>query len=432
VDPPDCRLPARRRLIVRVLFCSTGGTGHLRPMLPLATALRRRGHHLAWATSPDALPALHDNGFELFAAGPDMPAARRAYRQRWPQATTLAAQARAAHTFPRLFGDVIAHAMLDPLAAIVDRWQPDMVIGEPAALAAPLVCAQRRIPNPTHAYGLRVPHALLASAMQAFGPRWRAAGLAPPADGGLYRTAYVDIAPPSLQGPVDSVEGPVLRLRPASAGAGRDRHRSPVSRADADSGADPIDPADEGAPAPARAHSIPAHLRTALAHGTRPRVYLTFGTVFNDSAPLRQAAAALATLDAVVVVTVGADGDPASLDGLPPRVHVERFVDQQALLPWCDAVVSHGGAGTVLGAAAHGLPQLLLPQAADQFRNSAALARVGAGRALPTGDRSQAAIAHALADVLASIPMRDAACRIAREIAAMPDADTVAARLEHV
>ena len=52
---------------MRVLFCTTGGLGHLLPLRPLAQALRRLGHEVAWVTAPDACPALQGEGFDLFA-----------------------------------------------------------------------------------------------------------------------------------------------------------------------------------------------------------------------------------------------------------------------------------------------------------------------------------------------------------------------------
>ena len=78
-------------------------------------------------------------------------------------------------------------------------------------------------------------------------------------------------------------------------------------------------------------------------------------------------------------MTVGPHGDPAALGPQPAHVMVERYVSQTAVLPLCAAVVSHGGSGTVFGAAGLGLPQVCLPQAADQFRNTAGVVGSGAG-----------------------------------------------------
>ena len=57
---------------MRVLFCTTGGLGHLLPLRPLAFALRHRGHDIAWVTAPDALPRLEGEGFDSVPGWPDV------------------------------------------------------------------------------------------------------------------------------------------------------------------------------------------------------------------------------------------------------------------------------------------------------------------------------------------------------------------------
>jgi UDP:flavonoid glycosyltransferase YjiC (YdhE family) len=79
---------------------------------------------------------------------------------------------------------------------------------------------------------------------------------------------------------------------------------------------------------------------------TRPRVYLTLGTVsFGAVEVLSRAVAEIAALDVDVLVTVGPEGEPAALGELPDNVHVERFVAQSAVLPLVDLIVHHGGTG---------------------------------------------------------------------------------------
>jgi UDP:flavonoid glycosyltransferase YjiC (YdhE family) len=129
-------------------------------------------------------------------------------------------------------------------------------------------------------------------------------------------------------------------------------------------------------------------------------------------------------------VTVGPDGDLHGLARLGAHVHVHRFIDQGALLPYCDAVVSHGGAGAMLGAAAHGVPHLVLPQAADHFRNARALARVDAGRAVQLQHQTVEAVTSELSTVLASGELSAGAALLARDMADMPDATAAAGMLE--
>ena len=83
-------------------------------------------------------------------------------------------------------------------------------------------------------------------------------------------------------------------------------------------------------------------------------------------------------------------------------------------------MVSHGGSGTFLAALGHGLPQLCLPQAADQFRNAQGAVRTGAGLALPPDDATPEAVAHALRRILVEDSFRDAAAGLAEDIRAMP------------
>ena len=73
-------------------------------------------------------------------------------------------------------------------------------------------------------------------------------------------------------------------------------------------------------------------------------------------------------------------------------MRVRRFVPQAELLPHCTAVVTHGGSGSMLGALAHGLPLLVVPQGADQFSNADRVVAAGAGLALQPDELSPSAV----------------------------------------
>ena len=158
-------------------------------------------------------------------------------------------------------------------------------------------------------------------------------------------------------------------------------------------------------------------------------MYVTLGTVQNRLPLLAPAVAALARLPVRVLVTVGPDGDPDALGPQPDHVHVERWVDQPRVLQHCDVVVSHAGSGTFLGALAEGLPQLCLPQAADQFRNSEGAARAGVAVVLHPEESSPDAIASAVGALLTDEALHRRARGVADEIAAMPSPDDVVERL---
>jgi UDP:flavonoid glycosyltransferase YjiC (YdhE family) len=91
-------------------------------------------------------------------------------------------------------------------------------------------------------------------------------------------------------------------------------------------------------------------------------------------------------------------------------------------------VVAHGGSGTILGALAHGLPLLVVPQGADQHANADAIVEAGAGRCLARDETTVDAIRDSVRALLRNPGHRVAAQRVRAEIEAMPTAaETVSA-----
>ena len=117
--------------------------------------------------------------------------------------------------------------------------------------------------------------------------------------------------------------------------------------------------------------------RAGATSGRTRTVYFTLGTVFHvESGDLMERVLeGLREVPAQIVVTVGRERSPSELGPQPAHVRIERFVPQAEILPRCDAVVSHGGSGSVLGALAHGIPLVLLPIGADQPLNARAAKR---------------------------------------------------------
>jgi UDP:flavonoid glycosyltransferase YjiC (YdhE family) len=103
-------------------------------------------------------------------------------------------------------------------------------------------------------------------------------------------------------------------------------------------------------------------------------------------------------------------------------VIISTYIPQHDILPWCDAVVAHGGSGTVLGALAHGLPMLVIPQGADQWSNADKVVTAGAGVQLLREELSVDAVRECVAALLGEPSYREAASNIEAEIRAMPSA----------
>lgn len=387
---------------MRILFCASPGVGHVEPMVPLLRALLLRGHAVAWAGAIESHARARALGVQqCFAVGPSSADTRSEYQRRWPQPANRANPAIDPLVFPRRFGALLAPAMLDPLIRAIEAWSAVLVISELGVLAAPLACRLTGCRQVTHGFGMPPPADVLDQAADAFAGFWRSRTSGPPPpQAGLFSHLYLDIYPHRLQ-TADRLRAARCQcLRPGTP-RGRDSAHPP--------------------------HGMLARFSE---FNDWPLVYLTFGTVVNQAAGLATAANALGGLKVRLLVTVGSDGDPNLLNPLPANVHVERFVDQSELLPQCDLVVSHGGSGTFLATLAHGLPQLVLPQGADQFINASALERSGAGMALRAGDMGVGRVQEYAQRLLTDRAYRDQATRIAGEISAMPDAEEVAIRLE--
>ena len=162
----------------------------------------------------------------------------------------------------------------------------------------------------------------------------------------------------------------------------------------------------------------------------QPLVYVTFGTVFNrDLSLIATVVDGVRALPVDVVVTLGPGNDPAALGEQPPNVQVAEYIPQAELLPRCAAVVSHAGSGTFLAALAQGVPQLLLPQAADQFLNASGR-RGPVSHATSRPARSQRSAYVRSSSGCWTIPDRGGrASAMSAEIAAMPSAGDVADEL---
>ena len=371
---------------MRVLFTSSPGWGHIHPMVGLARAFTEHGDSVLWVTGADACIRLEQEGFRTSAAGLSERDGMSELNRQFPEIQALAPSERPNYMFPRLFGTVRAAAMLVDLVPAAEAWSPSLVVCDAADFAGPIAAAACGVPNVTHSFGALLPEARVAAAGDLVAPLWTAHGLEPRPHGGVYDHLYLDIYPPSLQSAERPHVGATHYLRPETFATGGDE--------------------------------LLPHWVTAAA--STPLVYVTFGTVFQNDAALSTIVEALRDLGVRVVVTVGPHGDPASLGPQPSNVHVARYIPQSQLLAHCSVVVSHGGSGTFLAALAAEIPQLCIPQAADQFLNAAACAQSGAGLSIDPGSVSVDGVRDAVSRLLSEPAFRAATERVNREIPPPP------------
>ena len=99
-----------------------------------------------------------------------------------------------------------------------------------------------------------------------------------------------------------------------------------------------------------------------------------------------------------------------------------------------DLAIHHGGAGSTLGAAALGVPQLVLPQLGDAFVAGDRVAAAGIGLSLDSAQRQNdpAVLGAAVRTLLEDPAHLIAAGRVRAEIDAMPSPAEVTGRLERL
>ena len=362
-------------------------------MLPLARAAVRAGHDVLISSGSDVTGLIEQRGFAAHRAGPTLEqsyaaAAKGMAESGGPsQFTGLTPERAIALSAEFFFGAAAVLRARDLLPMMSDR-RPDLIVHDNMELGSPAAAEALGIPHATHSYGPIVPGT--ADLAEILGRTLTRAGL-PAAIDSVFASPYLDICPPSLQpsGRTDPWTRP-LGLRPEPGEVLADE-------------------------------TLPAGF-TDLPHPQT--IYLTLGTVMNQRPDVfHSVLAGCAEHPVNVVTTLGPGVDPTTLGAQPNNVLVASYLPQALVLPRCSAVVSHVGAGTVLGALCFGLPQLALPPGTDQPQNAAALVASGAGICLTPDEITPEAIATALDRVLHETQLRSHAEKIQGEIFELPTAE---------
>ena len=153
-------------------------------------------------------------------------------------------------------------------------------------------------------------------------------------------------------------------------------------------------------------------------------------TIMRQEGLLQRAADALGQLPVRGLVTTGPAVDPAVISA-PDNVTVTQWVRHADVLPYCSAVITHGGHGTVMKALIAGVPLVVVPMGRDQPGNAARVIYAGAGLRLRK-NASVSALRAAVARVTEDPRYRDGAQRMAARLAAERDDNRAIDELEQV
>ncbi len=371
--------------------CSLGGAGHWNPLADFVRSSTGSADQVLVVAPPALRAMVEHSGFEFAEGGEPPESAVAPIRERLatepPEVASVLGNR-------ELFGRLATTAMHPYVEDATERWRPELVLRDPCEYSAAVVAGQRGIPCAQIGISLaEVEWGSLIVASSAL--EEHRTGL----------TAEVAAAPYATRFPA------ILDPSPFAA---THRYRPPTMPV-----ADPLP-------------------RWWTCAG--PLVYVTFGTVFPHMsfAPdgYRLVLSALAELPARVLLTVGTSFAIDRLGTIPANAHVEHWVDQRRVLAEADAVVCHGGSGTVLGAIAARVAIVVVPTFSDQHANARLLERhlLGvevvlqrqADRRSPVfGDQDAAAISRAVESVFDDRDRYDGFDAITADVAQSPTAREV-------
>jgi UDP:flavonoid glycosyltransferase YjiC (YdhE family) len=379
---------------MRVLLSTWPAHGHVLPMMPLAQAAQRAGHDVVVASGIEGAVEAERRGVAAWDVGPSRAEADAAFRAAVPDMGAVPPERRMATVIGGMFGRA-SFERARRLVPMAEAWRPDLVVHSVTETAGAIAAARTGARHVVHGLG-----PLPAGAWDWFGahlPELAAAWDVPGLVEEILDVTYLELCPPSLQRDAVAAFTHRTLMRPS--------------------------PGDDG-PLPWTAHRIESlpFERT---------VHLTLGTLFHGATHVfRTVLEGLRPVPANVIVTVGPGADPASLGAQPAHVLIADFAPHASLLPRCDALVTQGGAGTILAALVHGLPHLILPQGADQFVNADTAERAGVALQLRPDQLTPDAVTAHVTELLDDDgALRRAAERVRAEVEQMPTADDVLADL---
>ncbi|MGI9569094.1 MAG: glycosyltransferase [Desulfobulbia bacterium] len=373
---------------MRILFTSTRGTGHLEPLLPFLHTLKRRGHDVCVAAPESVSEKLQKE--ELPHTPFDHPGDEQ-LKPIWARCGELPHDEANALMIREIFAGLNARTALPQLREIIHNWHPQLIVRESVEFAG-LVAAEQA----------GVPHSRVAVHNGFVDDRFKS-----------IVNAAIDIlrqeANLSLDNGASLRAEPVFTAFPYSLdGAAKTDGKVPFRIG--------------------RLQDITISTQTAPAWAPKDGekiVYITFGTIAASSsdrhAVYRSALSAIEGLPIRALLTTGPGMEVSSLGAIPGNVTVEAWVPQGEVWPHANALVCHGGSGTVLGGLAAGMPMVVIPLFADQPDNAQRIEEAGAGVAVYEPDVTS--IRAAIERVLTDTGIHETSDRIAEEIASMPSVD---------
>ena len=332
---------------MRVLITTPPGYSGFNATLTLAAGLSAAGHEVAYATARSFTSKIVAAGYPAFAAGPD-------YDLSVPDSIPGIHEATGHGAGLAVFARLALRGAVEDMETVIRQWRPGLVIRSYIEFGSWIAAERLGVPLAFMSPGaLDLPAALLATFSGDTLTRELPERYGLPGDPGLdrlYSYPYLNTMPAAVTPPGFPLPPVAFRYR--------DRAFEPVTGDD-----------------------LPEWVARL---GDRPVVHASVGTVFSATGEGKRlhelVLEALRDEPVDLVMSIGPRGDPDSYGPQPPGTRIVRHIAaHRAFLDYCDALVTHGGAGTSLLAIAARLPCCFLPMHADQPILAKRLTDLGAG-----------------------------------------------------
>jgi glycosyltransferase (activator-dependent family) len=414
---------------MRVMLLALPTRTHIYGLAAVGWALRAAGHEVRYVSqrNPAEVDSFLETGLDAMWFGPDMDVAR--YRRAVSHlGVGMDSQHQISETRPEFYTDeyirsvydtwaVIHHdgasdAFLDDVLPFARYWQPDLVIWDPVAYAAPLIAA---------AAGAASVRMLIA----------------------LDQTARITAQYQQMMrrlDPAGLIEDPLVTWMSRWLGrhglAFDDRLRFGDATLDPQPSCMRYDLDINYLPVQFTPFNKPMTVAPwMITQPERPRVCLTLGVsrrqlYTGEERSVADLLDGLADLDVEVLANLSAE-QLAGIDTLPPNVRVTDFVPLSELLSTCAAIVHQGGGATLCNAAVHGVPQLVIPGSGWSERG-AALAQQdrGYGLMIDFEDVTPGRVRDSVARLLTEPSFQACAREVQHEMLATPSFADIVADLE--
>ncbi len=417
--------------MTRFLFCTYGASGHINATMPVAIALKQRGHEVAILTSAKYADAIRNLGL-TYIKPHAWEATLKGIKPTSPPRSSLEILSQVQAPMRDVFfhdAPLQAH----DLREAIRNWPTDVLVSSNVTFGVSLVAQKEGIPWAMYSLSLTCPLSspdLPPWGMGAARPRTLIQKL-----GIRLLNRFVSIMGRSLSqewNTIRTAEGlprrnvslqqnlisPYLYIFPSATAFD-------FSRTDLPPQVHYVGPSlwQEGKGAVAWENPF---------KDDKPLVYCTPSTVYNNLDFIRTAVAASAGQEFNLFATLGKNNQPADLGTLPPNVHAASYVPQHLILPQAAAVICNGGSGVVMGTLAAGKPLVVIPQGADHHENARRCLEAGVGNIISPSAYTPQTLRAAILHVVFHNSYRHRAMQLGQVLSALDGPSNAAKLLEQL